>query len=248
MQILGIIPARYDSTRLPGKALVDIGGKSMTQRVYEQAKKAQKLAEVIVATDDERIFNHIQSFGGKVMMTAKTHTNGTDRCAEVAHKLASDYQAVINIQGDEPFIDPAQIDEIAGLFADQTTEIATLAKKIVSYEELIDEKEAKVVLNQRNECVYMSRSAVPYMRGADISEWHVRQNYYKHIGIYGFRSDVLVQIPHLPVSELEKIEGLEQLRWLAYFKIKIGITQFETLAIDTAEDLKLIDKYLAINS
>jgi 3-deoxy-manno-octulosonate cytidylyltransferase (CMP-KDO synthetase) len=245
MQILGIIPARYDSTRLPGKALIDIGGKSMTQRVYEQAKKAQKLAEVIVATDDERIFKHIQTIGGKVIMTSKSHNNGTDRCAEVAESLKADYQAVINIQGDEPFIDPAQIDEIAGLFADSTVEIATLAKKIVSYEELIDEKEAKVVLNQRNECVYMSRSAVPYMRGVTIKEWHLKQNYYKHIGIYGFRSDVLVNIPHLPVSDLEKIEGLEQLRWLAYYKIKIGITEYETLAIDTAEDLKLVAKYLA---
>jgi 3-deoxy-manno-octulosonate cytidylyltransferase (CMP-KDO synthetase) len=244
MQILGIIPARYDSTRLPGKALVDIGGKSMTQRVYEQAKKAQNLAEVIVATDDERIFEHLQSLGSKVMMTAKSHQNGTDRCAEVAERLKADYQAVINIQGDEPFIDPAQIDEIAGLFTDSSVEIATLAKKIVSYEELIDEKEAKVVLNQRNECVYMSRSAVPYLRGTAIQEWHLQQNYYKHIGIYGFRSDVLVNIPHLPISDLEKIEGLEQLRWLAYYKIKIGITEFETLAIDTAEDLKLVDKYL----
>jgi 3-deoxy-manno-octulosonate cytidylyltransferase (CMP-KDO synthetase) len=244
MRVLGIIPARYDSTRLPGKALLDIGGKSMTQRVYEQAQKAQKLADVMVATDDERIFQHIQSFGGKVMMTDKNHINGTDRCAEVVSKLGTDFQAVINIQGDEPFIDPEQIDEIASLFDDSQVEIATLAKKIESYDELIDVKEAKVVLNQRNECVYMSRAAVPFMRGVDIKEWHQKADYYKHIGIYGFRADVLSKIPHLPISDLEKVEGLEQLRWLAYYRIKVGITKFETLAIDTAEDLKLIEKYL----
>ena len=244
-KILGIIPSRYHSTRLEGKALIDIGGKSMTQRVYEQASKCKKLDKVIVATDDERIFEHVTGFGGNVMMTSKDHQNGTERCAEVANKSGDEFGFVINIQGDEPFIDPAQIDEVATLFEDNETEIATLGKKIISYEELIDEKEAKIALNVKNEAVYMSRSPIPYLRAVAMQEWHLKHDYYKHIGIYGFRSEILANISKLQSSPLEIAEGLEQLRWLAYYKIKVGITEYETLAIDTAEDLKLVEKYLA---
>lgn len=244
MKIAGIIPARYASTRLEGKPLVDIGGKSMIQRVYEQAKKCEQLTKVIVATDDIRIEKHILDFGGEVMMTSTTHTNGTDRCAEVSARLGDDFEVIINIQGDEPFINPNQIKDLAVLFEESDTEIATLGKKIISYEELIDEKEAKIVLNQRQEAIYMSRSAVPFLRNVPIQDWHTKQNYYKHIGIYGFKAKILTQIPKLPIVELEISEGLEQLRWLAYFRIKVGFTDYETFAIDTLEDLKQVEKYL----
>jgi 3-deoxy-manno-octulosonate cytidylyltransferase (CMP-KDO synthetase) len=243
-QILGVIPARYASTRLEGKPLVDIGGKSMIQRVYEQARKCQLLTDVVVATDDERIFNHIQSFGGKALMTHAEHPSGTDRCAEVAEKLGAEFEVIINIQGDEPFLNPAQIDQIAALFSDDSVQIATLAKKIVSYEELIDEKEAKITLDEQNNAVYFSRSPIPFLKGQDIQQWHTLYDFYKHIGVYAFRAEVLRQIPELPVAPLEKAEGLEQLRWLSHYKIKVGFTEFETFAIDTAEDLKQVGKFL----
>jgi 3-deoxy-manno-octulosonate cytidylyltransferase (CMP-KDO synthetase) len=236
-KILGIIPARYDSTRLKGKSLADIGGKSMIQRVYEQASKTQKLHKIMVATDHQGIFDHVKSFGGEVMMTSPNHQNGTERCAEVAAKMGDDYPIVINIQGDEPFINPYQIDQVAELFEDEKTLIATLAKKIISYEELIDEKEAKIALNQNFEVAYMSRSPIPYLRSVAMETWHLHQDYYKHIGIYGFKADVLTKVAQLPPSTLEVSEGLEQLRWTAYYPIKIGFTEFETLAIDTPDDL-----------
>ncbi|MDX2301736.1 MAG: 3-deoxy-manno-octulosonate cytidylyltransferase [Microscillaceae bacterium] len=243
-KILGVIPARYDSSRLPGKALIDIGGKTMVQRVYERASLSQKLDQVIVATDDQRIYEHLLAIGGQVMMTSPNHQTGTDRCAEVAAAKGLDFEVIINIQGDEPFIAPEQIDELAVLFDDPSTEIATLAKKIDSYEELIDEKEAKVVLNDHSEALYMSRSPIPYLRGVAMAHWHEQRDFYKHIGIYGFRSKILANIPKLPQAQAELAEGLEQLRWLAHYKIKVGITLHETFAIDTAEDLKQVKKYL----
>lgn len=249
MRIIGIIPARYASSRLPAKPLAMIGNKTLIERVYLQAIQAKNLSKVVIATDDERIFNHCQSIGAEVVMTSITHINGTDRCAEVMEIYKNEFEAAINIQGDEPFINPLQIDQVSQLFVDNSSvEIATLAKKIGSYEELIDDREAKIVLNENQECIYMSRSAVPFLRNEPLETWHKKTNYYKHIGIYGFRADVLSKLPYLPVSSLEIQEGLEQLRWLSYFKIKIGFTDFETLAIDTPNDLLLAEKFLLDNN
>jgi 3-deoxy-manno-octulosonate cytidylyltransferase (CMP-KDO synthetase) len=247
MKILGIIPARYASTRLEGKPLKDIGGKSMIERVYIQASKANLLHKIVVATDDLRISEHIKNFGGNVVMTSPNHPNGTDRCAEALEKIENEFkenfEVVINIQGDEPFINPEQINQIAQVFlTDKKVEIATLAKKIISYEELVDIKEAKIVLNQYQEAIYMSRSAVPFLRNEPIETWHLKADFYKHIGIYGFAKKVLQNISVLIPTLLETQEGLEQLRWLANYRIKVGFTDFETLAIDTEADLELAKK------
>jgi 3-deoxy-manno-octulosonate cytidylyltransferase (CMP-KDO synthetase) len=240
MQILGIIPARYASSRFPGKPLVDIAGKSMIQRVYEQAKKCTDLTEVIVATDDERIFNHVNSFGGIAVMTAETHQSGTDRCAEVA--LAHpQYQVIINIQGDEPYIEPEQITKLAGCFNTPDVQIATLIKKIKTDQELHNSNSPKVVVNKLDEAIYFSRSALPHIRGEEPQNWLEFYAYFKHIGIYGYRADILQQITKLPLSTLEKAESLEQLRWIENgYRIKVAETEFETYAIDTREDLELL--------
>lgn len=243
-KVLGVIPARYQSTRFPGKPLVDIGGKTMIQRVYEQASQSQNLDKVIVATDDERIYAHVQSFQGQVMMTSNQHLTGTDRCAEVARAFAQEYPIIINIQGDEPFINPKQIDELAQLFEDPKVEIGTLAKKIESHAELISENEAKVLINQKQEVIYMSRSPVPFFRNVPVEEWIRQRDYFKHIGIYGFRTHIILKIPELPPSELEKTESLEQLRWLDHYQIKIGITQYDSVSVDTPEDLQRLQKFL----
>jgi 3-deoxy-manno-octulosonate cytidylyltransferase (CMP-KDO synthetase) len=244
MKILGIIPARYASTRFPGKPLVDIAGKSMIQRVYEQAKKCATLTQVIVATDDERIFNHVQQFGGVAVMTADTHQSGTDRCAEVA-KQHPEYDVVINIQGDEPFIDPEQIDKVASCFDEEGTQLATLVKKIQTTEELYNFSSPKVILNKNSEAIYFSRSPLPHVRGHEPQQWLYHYTYYKHIGIYGYRSDILQQVTLLPVSSLEKAESLEQLRWIENgYRIKVAETELETHAIDTPEDLKKLLKGL----
>jgi 3-deoxy-manno-octulosonate cytidylyltransferase (CMP-KDO synthetase) len=238
MKILGIIPARYASTRFPGKPLVDIGGKSMIQRVYEQAKKCNSLAEVVVATDDDRIFQHIISFGGKAVMTADTHPSGTDRCAEVA-LLHPEYAVVINIQGDEPFIDPEQISKVASCFADADTQLATLIKQIHTTEELYNLSTPKVIINTNNEAIYFSRSPIPHVRGQEPQNWLYHNTYYKHIGIYGYKNDVLQQITKLPVSSLEKAESLEQLRWVENgYRIKTELTDMESHAVDVPEDLE----------
>lgn len=203
MKVLGIIPARYASSRFPGKPLVDIGGKSMIQRVYEQAKKCSGLSEVIVATDDARIFNHVQAFGGVAVMTADTHQSGTDRCAEVA-LLHPEYDVIINIQGDEPFIDPEQINKLAACFTDKETQLATLIKRIKTEEELFNTNSPKVVVNKLSEAVYFSRSALPHIRGQEPENWLEFYTFFKHIGIYGYRADILQQITKLPVSPLVK--------------------------------------------
>jgi 3-deoxy-manno-octulosonate cytidylyltransferase (CMP-KDO synthetase) len=237
MQILGVIPARFSSTRFPGKPLVDIAGKSMIQRVYEQAKKASTLDDVIVATDDQRILDHVTGFGGKVLITADTHQSGTDRCAEVAERMPG-FDAVINIQGDEPYIDPLQINLLAGCFDKEDTLLATLVKKIGTKEELNNPNIPKVVLNLKSEAIYFSRAAIPYLRGVE-NNWENHHTYYKHIGIYGYRSSILNTISKLPVSILEKSEALEQLRWIENgYKIRVAITDLETIAIDTPEDLQ----------
>lgn len=238
--ILGVIPARYASTRLPGKPLIDIGGKSMIQRVYEQCLKCDELDEVVVATDDERILQHVQAFGGKVMLTSAEHQSGTDRCAEVANKLAVKYDVVINIQGDEPFIDPEQISKVIGCFDNETVQIASLYKKISREQDAQFPNTVKVVMNHLGNALYFSRSVIPYRRN-QAAEIH----YYKHIGLYGYRADVLQQITRLQPSMLEQAESLEQLRWLENgFTITMRETQLETLSIDTPDDLKLVENYL----
>ena len=240
MKVLGIIPARYASTRFPGKPLTDINGKTMIQRVYEQAKSAN-LAEVLVATDDQRIFEHVQSFGGKAVMTGEHHQSGTDRCFEAYQQYNQPFEYVINIQGDEPFIKPEQINLVAACFDNPQTQLATLIKKIESPEELFNVNSPKVVFNKSGEALYFSRQPIPYCRNVPNDIWHRQHTYYKHIGIYGYRTDILEQITKLPPSALELAESLEQLRWLEHgFKIATAITEFETIGIDTPEDLERV--------
>jgi 3-deoxy-manno-octulosonate cytidylyltransferase (CMP-KDO synthetase) len=237
--IIGIIPARYSSTRFPGKPLVDIDGKSMIQRVYEQATACKSLSQVIVATDDVRIEEAVKNFGGKVCMTAINHPSGTDRCAEVVSKLAIQSYAVVNIQGDEPFIDPRQIDLLCSCFNDPKTELATLIKKIVSTEVLFNPNSPKVIVDASQFAIYFSRQTLPYLRGIDQKDWINHNTFYQHIGIYGYRTDVLKVITQLAPSALEKAESLEQLRWIENgFKIKTAVTTLETVAVDTPEDLE----------
>jgi 3-deoxy-manno-octulosonate cytidylyltransferase (CMP-KDO synthetase) len=240
IHIIGVIPARYASTRFPGKPLIDIGGKSMIQRVYEQCKKTSVLSDVIVATDDDRIAEHVLSFGGKVIMTADTHQSGTDRCAEVISTYKGKCDAVINIQGDEPFIDPKQIELLASAFNEESTQIVTLIKKIKSEEEVRNPNVVKAIANKNNQAIYFSRSPIPYRRnpGVDIT-------YFKHVGIYGYRKQVLAEITQLPMGKLEQAESLEQLRWVENgYSIVLKETDLETIAIDTPDDLDKVLKML----
>lgn len=246
MKILGIIPARFASSRFPGKPLADIGGKSMIQRVYEQAQKAKSLSKVVVATDDPRILSHVISFGGEAYMTSENHPSGTDRCFEALQKAggSSKFDYIINIQGDEPFIDPETIEQMAKLL-DFKTEIATAVKKISDYETLFDPNVVKAVLTMRKQCLYFSRQTVPYVRGHEPETWLEHADFYKHIGLYAYRNDVLEQISHLPPSPLENTEKLEQLRWLGYgYKIYATITNYESIGVDTPEDLEKLNKGL----
>ncbi len=241
MKILGIIPARFGSSRFPGKPLVDIKGKSMIQRVYEQAKNCNSLNNVIVATDDERIYDHIKTFNGNVVMTAESHQSGTDRCAEVLEKLDTDYDVVINIQGDEPYIDPIQITQLCNCFNETKTDIATLIKKIDSTEDLFNENKVKAVKSTSDFAIYFSRNPIPFLKGVEKKNWLAEQAYYKHIGIYGYRSEVLKKITKMPLSPIEIAEGLEQLRWLENgLFIKVAETELEAIAIDSPEDLDKI--------
>ncbi len=241
IHIIGVIPARYASTRFPGKPLIDIGGKSMIQRVYEQCVKTSILSDVIVATDDQRIAEHVVAFGGKVMMTADTHQSGTDRCAEVVLKYDGKCDAVINIQGDEPFIDPKQIELLASAFNDESTQIATLIKKISSEEEVRNPNVVKVIANKYNQAIYFSRSPIPYRRNPG-----VEITYFKHVGIYGYRKQILAEITQLSLSNLEQAESLEQLRWVENgYKIILKETDMETIAIDSPDDLaQVLDKFI----
>ena len=237
MPFLGLIPARYASTRFPGKPLVDIAGKSMIQRVFEQAKKCRQLDEVVVATDDERILNHVLEFGGNAIMTSTEHQSGTDRCAEVSLQYP-EFDVIINIQGDEPFIDPEQISKVISCFESPDTQLATLVKKIVSEQELFNPNSPKVIINKNSEAIYFSRLPLPYIRGQEQENWLQLFTFFKHIGIYGYRADILQQVTKLPVSSLEKAESLEQLRWIENgYKIKVAETDLETYAIDTPEDI-----------
>ncbi|MBC8046607.1 MAG: 3-deoxy-manno-octulosonate cytidylyltransferase [Fimbriimonadaceae bacterium] len=242
MKIIGIIPARYNSTRLPGKPLIEIEGKSMIQRVYEQAQKVKSFVKIIVATDDKRIFDHVENFDGNVIMTSNTHQSGTDRCGEVINTLYDEYDVAVNIQGDEPFIHPVQLENLIAVFNESQIEIATLSRQIPSDEksnhqmEASDENVVKVVFDNNNNALYFSRSAIPFKRNNN-----PEITYFKHIGIYAYRSDILKQIIQLPQSRLEKAESLEQLRWLENgFKLRIVETDIDTIGIDTLDDLKKI--------
>jgi 3-deoxy-manno-octulosonate cytidylyltransferase (CMP-KDO synthetase) len=237
--ILGVIPARFASTRFPGKPLVSIAGKSMIQRVYEQASLAKRIQEVVVATDDSRIYEHVRSFSGNVVMTNPKHPSGTDRCAEVALQFP-EASIILNIQGDEPFIQPEQIDVLVEtLLQSDHFEVATLAKHITKEEELHNPNVVKVVFSQKHAALYFSRHAIPYVRAQAPEKWLEHYRYYKHIGLYAFRRDALQRIAALPPSSLEQAESLEQLRWLDNgLQIAVGITNLETTGIDTPEDLE----------
>ncbi len=241
MLVLGIIPARYASSRFPGKPLAMIKGKSMIQRVYEQASKANSLADVIVATDDKSIFEHVKDFGGKVLMTSVAHPSGTDRCNEVVQKLQSQgksYDVVVNIQGDEPYINPVQIDQLCEAFNQKETEIATLIKPIGELEELNNPNVVKVVKQSNGQALYFSRFAIPYCRGEKADDVLTKADYFKHIGIYAYRSTVLTKLCALSKGKLEETESLEQLRWLENgYIIQTRTTDFESIAVDTPADL-----------
>lgn len=244
MKILGIIPARHASTRFPGKALADIGGISMIERVYRQALKAGKLTNLVVATDHETIFNHIQSFGGQVCMTSETHASGTDRCFEALCLQDDEYDYVINIQGDEPFISPEQIDLLASLL-NGVEEIATLIKKIDDPLQLTNPNVVKVITGSDDHAIYFSRAAIPFLRAQPV-DWHTQHTYFKHIGMYGYREDILEKITKIPLSSLEKAESLEQLRWIENgLRIKVAQTNIETISIDTPDDLDTAINLLA---
>jgi 3-deoxy-manno-octulosonate cytidylyltransferase (CMP-KDO synthetase) len=243
MNFFGIIPARYASTRFPGKPLVLIQGKSMIQRVYEQASKASVLNQVVVATDDERIFEHVKNFGGKVVLTSQTHNSGTDRCYEAAKLIGvAQNDVVINIQGDEPYIHPEQIDLVAACFNDSEVHISTLVKQIVNLTELENTSTPKVILNHKNEAIYFSRSIIPHIRGKQLEDWLQSHDFYKHIGIYAYRFTSLSEITQLKQSKLELAESLEQLRWIENgYRIHTALTSVESFAIDTPQDLEKLN-------
>jgi 3-deoxy-manno-octulosonate cytidylyltransferase (CMP-KDO synthetase) len=235
---LGIIPARFASTRFPGKPLTDIAGKSMIRRVYEQACQAKSLDKVVVATDDDRIFEHVESFGGAVMRTRADHPSGTDRCAEVARRFPG-AQLILNIQGDEPFIQPEQIDLLTETLLRQSRfSIATLAKQIDDPALLQNPNLVKVVFSEKQGALYFSRHPIPFLRGTPPEHWLEHHTYYKHIGLYGFRRQALLRVARLAPTALERAESLEQLRWLEHgIRIAVGITEWETVGIDTPADL-----------
>ncbi|MFC5283946.1 3-deoxy-manno-octulosonate cytidylyltransferase [Pedobacter alpinus] len=248
MKILGIIPARFASTRFPGKPLIDLAGKSMIQRVYEQAKKATSLSDVVVATDDEQIFEAVKAFKGNVILTSSKHLSGTDRCAEVANKMTG-YDAIINIQGDEPLIDPSQINLLANCFNDISTDLATLVKKIETQEELFNYNTPKVIINKNFDAIYFSRQVIPYLKNIEPKDYLNNHKFYKHIGIYGYRTSTLGIISSMEIGDLEKSEMLEQLRWIENgCKIKVAVTRNESLAIDVPEDIdRVLEAILAID-
>ncbi len=242
---VAIIPARFASTRFPGKPLVDILGKTMIQRVYEQVNRAESVDKVMVATDDSRIYDHVMAFGGQVVMTASHHISGTDRCAEVAAGL-DDADWIINVQGDEPFIQPQQIDLLVETLKNSTHGIATLVKQITENEVLFNENVVKAAVAANGEALYFSRHPIPFVRGEATDNWINRAIHFKHIGLYGFRKTVLAALAALAPGKLEVAESLEQLRWLENgFRIATGITTLETIGIDTPDDLQ---KWLITNS
>jgi 3-deoxy-manno-octulosonate cytidylyltransferase (CMP-KDO synthetase) len=244
MNFIAIIPARYSSTRFPGKPLALIQGKPMIQRVYEQVMKCKQLSNVIVATDDDRIEQTVKKFGGHVVMTSENHQSGTERCAEAITKLPENFNYVINVQGDEPFIKSSQIDLLCSCFQDQQIKIATLIKTISRNEELFSSHVVKVVIDSKKDALYFSRSPIPHHKNTMEKFWIHLSSYYKHIGIYGYEKNTLLEIVKLPPSELEKAESLEQLRWLSNgYKIRTVETDEETISIDTPDDLQRAEKF-----
>jgi 3-deoxy-manno-octulosonate cytidylyltransferase (CMP-KDO synthetase) len=238
MNIVAIIPARYASTRFPGKPLIDIGGKTMIQRVVERVRQCTSVSSILVATDDERIYSHVLELGAKCIMTSAHHPSGTDRCLEAWQLSGIKADAIINVQGDEPFVDPTQIDQLAQLISKDNVQIATLAKKITAVEMLFDPSKVKMVMNDDGAAMYFSRQAIPYNKSNAPEQWLEHHAYYKHIGLYAYKSAALKSICALPPSTLEMAESLEQLRWLqAGYSIEVGITEIETPAIDTPDDL-----------
>lgn len=245
MKYIGVIPARYASTRFPGKPLVMLGGKSMIERVYEQV--AGVLDETCVATDDERIFDAVKAFGGNVVMTSTEHKSGTDRIQEAVTKIGDGYDVVVNIQGDEPFIQRSQIETVCRCFDDEITQIATLGKLFGNnFEAIANCNSPKIVIDNRGYAMYFSRSVIPFIRGKQTEEWAEAYPFVKHIGLYAYRREVLAEITQLPQSSLEIAESLEQLRWLQNgYRIKVGLTDVETVGIDTPEDLQRAEEFLA---
>jgi 3-deoxy-manno-octulosonate cytidylyltransferase (CMP-KDO synthetase) len=247
LHFTGIIPARYASTRFPGKPLALIGNKSMIQRVYEQVSKS--LDNVFVATDDERIMKAVTLFGGKAIMTSTEHSSGTDRCSEAITKIDEYYKVktdiVINIQGDEPFIKPEQIELLKSCFEDESVDIATLICRAETSEDVFSPNQIKVVLNIRGDALYFSRAHIPYLRDVEMKEWHLKHNFYKHLGIYGFKKDILKEVTLLSRSSLEIAESLEQNRWLENgYSIRTAITKWDSVGIDTPEDIERTKLFL----
>jgi 3-deoxy-manno-octulosonate cytidylyltransferase (CMP-KDO synthetase) len=246
-KFIGIIPARYASTRFPGKPLAMLGGKTMIERVYSRVSAV--LDDVVVATDDERIFEAVKEFGGKAVMTSTEHRSGTDRCREAYKNVCSDADVVINIQGDEPFIDPEQIEALKGCFENPATDIATLARKFnpeAGFEALFDPNVVKVTFTNNGNAMYFSRSIIPYVRNYKWQEWINNVEFHTHVGIYAYRANVLAEISQIAQSKCELAESLEQLRWLQNgYTIKVAVTDKPTIGIDTPADLEAAEKYLA---
>lgn len=240
MKAVGIIPSRYASTRFPGKPLIDIKGKTMIRRVYEQAKQSHMLSAVFVATDDQRIIDEVESFAGDAIMTSSRHPSGTDRCFEVLEKIGKDkYDVVVNIQGDEPFIHPEQINKVLKSFENKQVQISTLAHKIMENKDLHNPSIVKIARKVNGEALYFSRSVIPFIREPGHEDWTKLNPFLKHIGIYAYRSDILEQLVKLPASSLEKAESLEQLRWLENgYTLMVEVTDQESFPVDTPEDLK----------
>ncbi len=247
MKFIAIIPARYASTRFPAKPLAMLGGRPIIERVYTQVAKA--VDDVAVATDDERIFSAVERFGGRAVMTSTEHRSGTDRCYEAFCKVGGGFDAVINVQGDEPFIQPSQIEAVKRCFDDPSIDIATLVKPFSEQDgiaALENPNSPKVVVDASGHAIYFSRSVIPYLRGVERSQWLSHHTFYKHIGMYAFRADALREVTSLPQSSLELAESLEQLRWLQNgYKIGVGISDVETIGIDTPEDLARAERFLA---
>ncbi|MCD6366732.1 MAG: 3-deoxy-manno-octulosonate cytidylyltransferase [Bacteroidales bacterium] len=240
-KFIGIIPARYASSRFPGKPLAMIGNKPMIQRVYEQAKKV--IETVFVATDDNRIYDTVKNFGGNVVITSADHPNGTSRCFEAIQHINEDANIVINIQGDEPFINPEQLNELKTLFKNPAVTIGTQIKKITKVEDLFNPNIPKVVVNEQRQAIYFSRSPIPFLRNVPEKEWLVHHTFYKHIGLYAYRKEILSKLVNLSLSPNEKAESLEQLRWIDHgFEIQTHITDFESIGIDIPEDIAKIPK------
>lgn len=246
MSIIGIIPARYASTRFPGKPLVLINGKSMIQRVFEQTSKSKLLNKIIIATDDERIAEHVTGFGAEVVITKAEHPSGTDRCFEAYQLNGQKFDHVLNIQGDEPFLDPEQIDSLAQACAEDV-EIATQMIKCTDHDVLFDKGEVKIILNSNKEALYFSRNVIPFIKGKEEKEWHNYFDYYRHVGMYAYRTDILEKITQLKPSALELAESLEQLRWLEHgYKIKCVETSYDSHCVDTPEDIEKVMRLMNI--